>query len=169
MRKPDWPGRWEFGLEFQGLPPVTTPLGGTGSGSVSHLLFTPLACAHPWWIVGICGLFTAGATIAEGQGFAPPRTTTTGYASAGLRITAEVPLDPELLLVFHADGAYQITREPLQYCATSLSTSGECNPPSQDKPASCSDGSAPTGGVCNLWTPAPFTWNIGFALQGRIL
>ena len=155
LRKPDWPGRWEFGLEFQGLPPVTAPLGGIGSGSVSHVLLTPLVCAHPWWIFGVCALFPGGVTIAEGQGFGTPQTTTTGYAAAGLRVTVEVPLDPELRLVFHADGAYQITREPLQYV------------PPMDKP--CTDGSAPVNGVCNLWSPTPFTWNIGFALQGRIL
>jgi hypothetical protein len=145
MRKPDWAGHWELGFEFQGMPPVTAPFGtGTGgTGSISHLLLTGLGCVHPLAIVGICALGTGGVAIATGQGFNGAQqsgTETQGYASAGLRVTAEVPLDPELLLVFHTDLAYQITREPLQDRAGAT-----------------------------LWTPTLFTWNIGFALQGRIL
>jgi hypothetical protein len=163
VRKPDWVGRWELALEFQGLPPVTTSLGGTGSGSISHLLFAfPTVCAHPVWILGLCGFFTSGVAIATGQGFGHEGagTQTEGYAAAGLRVTTEFPLDPDLLLAIHLDGAYQITREPLQYQLPLGSPPG----------TPCADGSASTPDlVCHLWSPTVFTWNIGFALQGRIL
>jgi hypothetical protein len=132
----------EFALEFQGMPPVTAPLGPRpGSGSVSHLLGNGLACVRPWWFLGFCGLLTGGVAIASG-GTPSETQTTEGYAAAGLRFPfLEIrPGDPDLRVVPHFDVAYQITREPLQ---------------------------AQNG--TTLWAPTLFTLSFGIMLQGRIL
>jgi hypothetical protein len=128
----------EFALEFQGLPPVTAPLG-SGSGSVSHVLWTGLGCVHPWWFLGGCLLGTGGVSMAEGFAGGAYGSQVEGYAAAGVRIPfLEVPAwDPNLHVVPHFDVAYQITREPL------------------------GDRAGAT-----LWAPTLLTWNLGLALQG---
>jgi hypothetical protein len=155
----------EFGFEGQGAPPVTAPLGlGGGSGSVSHLLLTGLACGNPASIFGACLLATGGVTVANGQNFPQSDQTpssgesqTQGYFAAGLRLLSSIPMNPDLQLVVHADAAYQFTREPLRVDHWSAEVA-------------C-PGGEPTGPnvTCTVFTPPPFSWNIGFALQGRIL
>jgi hypothetical protein len=156
-------GRWsalphwlELGVEWQGAPPVNAPLGlGPGSsGSVSHLLLTGLACFNPWSFLGGCALATGGVTLATGQfqNVQEFGTQSAGYFAAGLRAQGGFPLNRDLRLVIHVDGAFQVTQEPLQIC-TVATKSTTCPQPSTEV----------------LWTPPPFSWGIGFALQGRIL
>jgi hypothetical protein len=157
-------GRWsalphwlELGVEWQGAPPVNAPLGlGPGSsGSVAHLLLTGLACFNPWSFLGGCAVATGGVTLATGQfqNVEEFGTQTAGYFAAGLRVQSGFPLNRDLRLVIHVDGAFQVTQEPLQICTAPTRSTAQCPPPSIDV----------------LWSPPPFSWGIGFALQGRIL
>jgi hypothetical protein len=102
---------WSASGEVRADVPVSSSAVG-GQFSTGLYTFSLVPCFHVR-VLAVCGLFTAGAMVSKGQGYAIDFERTSPYLAAGVRGALEIPLGKIFALLVAADLVAPIWRTTL--------------------------------------------------------